>query len=58
MLPNEIPEGSKWVNIDLALSEQTEESMWELIKRTYVGVENGNLIATAMPYHCVDPPIL
>jgi hypothetical protein len=24
----------------------------------YVGVENGNLIATATPYHRVDPPIL
>jgi hypothetical protein len=58
ILPKEIPEGSEWVDFDLAVSEQTAERIRELIKRMYVRVENGNLIATAMPYHCVEPPIL
>jgi hypothetical protein len=58
ILPKEIPEGSEWVDFNLTVSEQTEERIRELIKRMYVVVENGNLIATATSYHRVDPSIL
>jgi superfamily II DNA helicase RecQ len=58
ILPNEIPEGSEWAYCDLAGTEQPEEGIRVLIKCMYQGVENGYLIATAMPYYCFDQPIL
>jgi hypothetical protein len=58
ILPTEIPVSSEWVDFNLAVSEQTEEHILELIKCMYILIENGNLIATATHYHHVDPPIL
>jgi len=58
IIPTEIPQGSECEDYDLALSQQTKECIRELIIRMYLSIDNGNLIATTIPYHCVDPLVL
>jgi len=54
----ETPNGSDWVDFDFAVSELTEECIWEFIQHMPVGVEHANPIATVIRHHHVDPPVL